>query len=463
MNGPAALRVLAPASLALLWSAGCAGVDPQPVFDHLRVDLAGRAGIEASWPRDEAARAAAAEEVAGILGEELDAEGAVRVALLGNRELLAGLEELGIGQAELAQAGRLANPRLELSRRRLEDGGGHQTEASFGLGLLDALLLGKRRQLAGMRLEALRLGAARQIEETVAATRIAVAEAIAAKQRVEGLVLVRDLAAAAVEVAKRQHAAGNVPDRELARRELASNEAQVALTRSRLEARAAGETLQRQLGLSGAEPAWRLATTWPKKGDESLAGADLEKIAAEQRADLRAARAGAELVGRALALKKGARFLPLAIEIGVGTEKEPDGARLSGPFLALELPIFDTGKAAVAKLEAEERRARRQLEGLEIAVGAEVREAADALRAARQLADFHQQVLLPQQAFLVDQSLRHYNQMLEGVYELLDARRDEALAQIAAAAAERDYWIARARLELALGGRLPAAPGEDPR
>ncbi len=85
-----------------------------------------------------------------------------------------------------------------------------------------------------------------------------------------------------------------------------------------------------------------------------------------------------------------------------------------------------------------------------------MRESWDALRAARQLADFRQKVLLPQQAFLVDQSLRHYNMMLEGVYELLDARRDEALAQIAAQEAESDYWIARARLELALGGRLPA-------
>lgn len=460
MHRPALLRVLAPAWLALL-GAGCAGVDPQPLFDTLRVDLAGRSGLEATWPRDPAAQAEADQEVRELLAGDLDADTAVKVALLSNRDLLAGLEDLGIGQAELAQASRLANPRIELSRRRLEGGGGHQTEASFALGLLDALVLPRRQKLATIELEALRLRTGRLLDETVAATRIAVAEAIAIDKKVEGLVLVRDLAAAAAEVAKRQHAAGNVPDRELARRELASGEAQVALTQARLASRAAREKLQRQLGLSGPDPAWRLATNWPARDAEEIAGEDLEKIAEEQRADLGAARAGLDLIGRALALKKGTRFLPLGIEVGVATEKEVDGSRLTGPTLVLELPIFDTGKASVAKIEAEERKARRQLEGLTIQARSQVRESWDALRAARQLADFHQKVLLPQQAFLVDQSLRHYNMMLEGVYELLDARRDEALAQIAAAEAERDYWIARARLELALGGRLPAAHGDE--
>lgn len=459
MNGPAWRRVLAPASLAVL-AAGCAGVDPQPVFDSLRVDLAGRSGIEATWPRDAEASAAADAELRQLLEGELDADRATRIALLRNRDLLAGLEELGIGQAELAQATRIANPKLELSRRTASGGGGSQVEVGLAVELLDGLIAPRRRKLAEIELEALRLRTARLLQTTVADTRIAVAELQATLKKLEGLVLLRDLDASAAEIAKRQHAAGNVNDRELARHELRANQSQVALTKARLEARQAREVLQRQMGLSGPELGWKLAADWPQKSAREISGDNLEQLAEEQRYDLAAARAGLDLVGRALALKKGMRYFPLGVEVGVSTEKEPDGSRLTGPTLVLELPIFDTGKAGVAKLEAEERKARRQLEGLTLEARSQVREAWDALRAARQLADFHQRVLLPQQAFVVDQTLRHHNMMLEGVFELIEARKEEAEEQIAAAESERDYWIARARLELALGGRLPAPPPE---
>ena len=146
--------------------------------------------------------------------------------------------------------------------------------------------------------------------------------------------------------------------------------------------------------------------------------------------------------------------------MGVSRENEGDGARLTGPTLVLELPIFDTGKASITRLEAEQRRLTRQLEGLELEVRSEVRETWDAVRAARQLADFHRRVILPQHAFVVDQTLRHYNMMLEGVYELIEERKEEIEAGLLAVEAERDFWIARTRLELAVGGSLPvpAAP-----
>lgn len=454
MHGPAFARVAALASLALL-GAGCASVDPQPLFDSLRVDLAGRSGIEASWARDPAGAAAAEEQIRSLVATELDADRAVSVALLANRELLAGLEELGIGQAELAQASRIANPSLGYSRQRLAGGGGTKVEASFAIELLDGLLAPRRRRLAAIELEALRLRTARLLQTTAADTRVAVANLQEVENRLEALVLLRDLDASAAEIAKRQHDAGNVADRELARHELRANESQVALTKARLEARGAREALQRQLGLSGPDLAWKLAKAWPERSAVEISGDGLERLAEEQRYDLAAARAGLDLVGQALALRKGTRFLPIGIEVGVSTEKEPDGARLTGPTLVLELPIFDTGKASIAKLEAEERKARRQLEGLVLETRSQVREAFDALRAARQLADFHRDVLLPQQAFVVDQTLRHHNMMLEGVYELIEARKEEIHARIAAGEIERDYWIARARLELALGGRLP--------
>jgi outer membrane protein, heavy metal efflux system len=53
--------------------------------------------------------------------------------------------------------------------------------------------------------------------------------------------------------------------------------------------------------------------------------------------------------------------------------------------------------------------------------------------------------------------------MFKGAYDLLLAKQAEVEAEKANLNAWRDYWIARARLERALGGALPtaaAAPAE---
>src|SRR5690349_2406512 len=55
----------------------------------------------------------AAQEVEHLLSAALDAEGAVRVALLNNRELRARLREIGVARGRWIEAGTLPNPRAE--------------------------------------------------------------------------------------------------------------------------------------------------------------------------------------------------------------------------------------------------------------------------------------------------------------------------------------------------------------
>src|SRR5688572_16156806 len=56
----------------------------------------------------------AAREAERLLAAPLDAEAAVRVALLDNRELRARLREIGVARGQLIQAGLLPNPRAEI-------------------------------------------------------------------------------------------------------------------------------------------------------------------------------------------------------------------------------------------------------------------------------------------------------------------------------------------------------------
>jgi cobalt-zinc-cadmium efflux system outer membrane protein len=176
-----------------------------------------------------------------------------------------------------------------------------------------------------------------------------------------------------------------------------------------------------------------------------------------QRLDLDAARWGVNLVGRALALKNKTRYFPIGVQIGIQREQDTEGQRVVGPSLELLLPIFDTGKAQVARLQAEYQRAQRQLEALAVNARSEVREARDSMIAARDLAAYYRAVLLPQRVAILDQTQRHYNMMLKGAYDLLLAKQAEAQTERAYIDAWRDYWIARTELERAVGGRLPAA------
>lgn len=455
------------APLGLLLFAGCASVDPRPTFDSVAETVAARSGAEPAWVHTASDEDAAEEAASRLLVDPLDDRSAAQIALLRNRELLAEIEELGIARADYAQATRIANPALHAFRRTPDQGSGTNVEWTLVQDILDILVQPARKRLAAVELEAAKLRLGQTMLDLVAETRIAFFELAAAEETSDRATTVRGLTAAAAELARRQRDAGNLELRAVALFEAADAQALVDLTRAELDEGEARERLNVLLGLSGAATDWTAARHLPPLPPADPDPIGLERRAIEQRLDLDAARFGVDLVGRALALKRGTRYFPVGIEVGLNQEKDTDGTRLRGPQLAIALPIFDTGAASIARLEAEQRRAQRQLEQLAIEIRSEVRLARDRLIGARALVETHERTLLPKRREVLEQTLLHYNMMLLGVYDLLLARREETEAEQAATAAHRDYWIARARLERAVGGTLAgpqaapvAAPGD---
>jgi len=139
----------------------------------------------------------------------------------------------------------------------------------------------------------------------------------------------------------------------------------------------------------------------------------------------------------------------------VDTERDPAGQRVTGPTLDFELPIFDHGQGAIARLQAQYRQAQWQVEALATDIRSEVRQARDTLIAARDLAEFYQKIYLPQRIRIVNETLLQYNAMQKGTFELIAAKEQELNTEREYTEAWRDYWIARAELERALGGKLP--------
>src|SRR5206468_11999603 len=110
----------------------------------------------------------------------------------------------------------------------------------------------------------------------------------------------------------------------------------------------------------------------------------------------------------------------------------------------------------------------RRVEALTTDIRSEVREAHALMVANQNLARLYGETLLPERRRIVSLTLEHYNFMLKGTYDLLLVKQNELEAERSYIEAWRDYWIARAELEKAVGGKLPgvtelpAAPSATP-
>jgi cobalt-zinc-cadmium efflux system outer membrane protein len=265
-------------------------------------------------------------------------------------------------------------------------------------------------------------------------------------------------AEASFELSKRMHEAGNASDLAVANHQAAYESARVGWSRAEAEAYAGRERLNVLMGLWGEKAGWKFEGNLPDLPQEEIPLDRLEPVAVAQRLDLAAARQESETVAHALSIARRQGGVTSA-EVGVSSERETHGGWVAGPFLKLELPIFHQGQAGIARLEAQLRQAERRHEARAVEVRAEVRELRHRLVSQRNLAKHYREVLIPVRERIVALTLERYNFMLTGVFELITARREEFEAYQAYLEAVRDYWIARSRLRLAVGGRLPGERG----
>ncbi len=148
----------------------------------------------------------AASETRSLLAAPLTADAAVRVALLNNRALQAGLAELGVSEADLVRAGRLPNPFISLSRMSGED---VEIERAIGFDFLAVLTMPKRIKIERQRFEQVQQQTALQAVQLAAQTRRAYFNAVAATETARYMLLVEEAAAAAAELAVEMKKAGN--------------------------------------------------------------------------------------------------------------------------------------------------------------------------------------------------------------------------------------------------------------
>jgi len=404
--------------------------------------------------RNEAAQKEIEQTVEELLQTNLTAQTAVSIALLNNRALQAEFEEIGITQADLAQASRLRNP-IYAGFFRLPMHGPTvlNTENSVAQDFLDLLTLPARKRNAARNLEQTKLRVAHSVLRLTSEAQGGFYTLQAREQLVKRLNIIVEVNEAATDVAQRQYDAGNITELELHNLQATYAQSRLDFAQAQAQARADRERLNRLLGLWGKQTNWKIADELPPLPEKELPLENVEAIAVNRRFDLAAARSEVIAVASALRLKTNFRYLP-GVALGVNAEHDLDHSWVVGPTLDLEVPLFDQGQPAIARLAAQYRQASRTFEALAVNIRFEVRETRDALIAARDAAEYYQKVLLPQRQRVLRETLLQYNAMQKSNYDLLVAKEREQVAERGYVEALRDYWIARAELERAVGGRL---------
>lgn len=422
--------------------------------EDLQTAVQGRIGKRVEWRKDAAADEEISRTVHALLRGTLTADRAVQVALLNNRELQATFEEIGVANADLTDAGLLKNPSFDVSAR-FPDRPPSGTNLEFGIvqDFLDLFMIPLRKKVAANELARAKFRVGDAILKLASEVKTTFYTLQAKQQLFTRITALAATNSAALEFAQRQHEGGTINDLELANQQATYSQAKADAAEVTAEMVSDREKLNRLMGVWGTDTQWRLADELPSIAGKNLPFDRLESIAVAQRLDLAAAKAELGAVVQSLGLTKTYRYVG-AVEFGVNTERDTDGQRVTGPTLRLELPIFNQRQGRIAKLQAQLRQAERRLEAQAIDIRSEVREARDRLIAKRDLATYYHDELIPERDRVLKLTLEHYNAMLKGAYDLLLAKQNQLTAERGYIDALRDYWIARAELERAVGGSL---------
>ena len=452
-------RRLAAASLALLL-AGCS-VPREAGFPDVQQTVEARLGQRVHWNQGTPEDAAVADEVRALLAQPLTADAAVQIALLSNRNLQATYEDLSIAQADLVQAGLLSNPVFHAEFKFAEGTGDLAFEGGIVQDFIDLLQMPLRKRIAAGAFEAAKLRVAGEVIDLATRTRTAFYALQAEGQMLELRRTVLDAAEASYATSRALYDAGNIPEVDVAQERSQYERAKLEVATAEAAVLADREALSALMGLWGTGNDWQIADRLPDPPAEELPIDDAERRAVEASLDLAMFEQAAVNAGRELGLTRPFALLNEA-ELGVVGEKHEGGDWEAGPSIGLPIPLFDQGQARTASARARLRQAQQRYAALAVDLRAAARTAAIRLRAARERALYHRDVILPVAGQVMDQTQLHYNAMQIGVFQLLQARQGQVQAAADYVDALRTYWLARAELQHVLAGRLGSASSVSP-
>lgn len=436
----------------LLCVTSCTRIDTnaQPVFHEVQEEITNLTGQNVYWDSslEDTITPISVEK---MLEEELTEDFIVQIALLNNRSLQATYEGLGIAKAQLAQAGLLKNPIFSFSYE-------FSTQLAvtdlINIGLLqnflEILLMPLKKRTARAELEATKDRVTTQILSVIAETKIAFHTLQASQQiwNLQKLILLAN--ELAYEAAEKLFEAGNIKDLEVSMERSLYEQAKLEVASWEIAVLEARERLNILMGLWGQQIEWKISDDLralpSKEGDYT----DIENSAIANSIDLKAAYN--ELI--ATASRFGidtSRIVFPQLDIGVASERD-EGVWYAGPAFNLAIPFFDRGKANSAKARAEIMQQWNQYTALAIEIRSAARSSRFSLLNAFGQSRYAKEIIVPLSKEVTHLTLLQHNAMQLGIFHLLSAKRRELEKEIQAAQLQRDYWVAKIRLQTLLNG-----------
>lgn len=396
------------------------------------------------------------ELVNSLTADPLTADSAIRIALVNNPHLKATYASLGIAVANVYEAGRIRNPIFSFSSLDSNASGERNLE-TFGLitSFTSLITLPARKRFAEGEFVAMKQSVGAEVLNIAAETETAFYHFVAAKQVAALRAQIAKAGALSLELARRYFDAGNLTPRDFALEHAAASELQLASLEATAEAYGKRTELATLLGLSTAG-AWNSPAQLPAPLDQEDDIDELIKLAQQSRLDLAAAVARTDLLADRLGVTNWTRWLG-ELDVGVERERDTDGARLTGPTVDWEVPIFTQNRDSLLRADAELKIAIAEVERLSMEVENGVRLAHAATQNTKARVNEYRERLIPARIEAVGRAQEEENFMLIGIFELLVTKQQEYNAYQGYLEVVRDYWLARTELTRAVGNTLPSS------
>jgi len=439
-------------ALLLLPLLGCATTSYSS--DFRRVHELSRAPVPTRLADEEVEEA----DPSAALTAPLTVEASVALAFQRNRHLRASLRELGVARGWLAQAGTLPNPAVEFDIRYQTDRAQPiQGDLQLEFGLTRAIMATQRAGVARAELAT----AQARVAGTTLDLGYSVREAWYAAQASEERLLIAqrslDAFAAARDMARSLHGAGNLSALDRSVQEAAYETARVTVAEMELERLDRREALHRLLGLHGDATTWTLAGELPPAPEALALEGVTEARALSASLELLAQRANLEALARRVGLSRAEGWTP---DVTVDVHAEQDGNSYEiGGGARVTLPVFDQRRGATAAYGAQFDAAMERYHASAVDLRSALRDARNRLRSAHARARQYDAVIAPARERVMRETLLQYNAMQVGVFQLLQARRELLDAMLARTETRRQYWTAAAALDALLAGRPAGARG----
>jgi outer membrane protein TolC len=388
-----------------------------------------------------------------LLSAPLGQKQAVDLLLLNSPAFQSLLAQHWAQASATAQSGRINNPSVAIER--IVTGSETELNGLLTFGLLDVLTLPQRADIARFKLAQAQLRLSAEVVDQVTQVRLAWVKAVAANASYVYATQVVEAAQASDELAARMLAAGNTNSISRSRHQLFYLQAQMQLAVARQTKLSRTEELIRWLGLDAVQAAQlQLPDRLPDVPTQALDIQTVAAQAAEQRLDLRMAKAALETAARAQGLGDITSRLDVEFTaMGGNVNSNGNNTKRSGAQINLKLPLFDAGDMQRMQMNAQTLEAANRLQAAALEATSNLRETHAAYLTAYGIARQFKEELLPLRQRIADDNLLRYNAMQIGVFDLLADAAEQSAMVSTAIEAQQQFWLSEAALQSTLIGR----------